>query len=69
VEVVERGPAARAGVASGDLIVSFDGTPIERTDDLHRVLTGDRAGTPVPLAVLRGVELLALAVVPEPAKA
>ena len=65
VEVVENGPAARAGVASGDLIVSFNGTPIERTDDLHRVLTGERAGTPVPLAVLRGVELLSLPVVPE----
>jgi len=67
VEVVENGPAARAGVAAGDLIVSFSGEPVERTDDLHRVLTGDRAGTAAPLGVLRGVDLLALAVTPEPA--
>ena len=67
VEVVENGPAARAGVAGGDLIVSFNGEPVERTDDLHRVLTGDRAGTAAPLGVLRGVDLLALAVTPEPA--
>ena len=67
VEVVENGPAARAGVAGGDLIVSFNGAPIERTDDLHRALTGDLARTPAPLRVLRGVELIELAVVPEAA--
>jgi S1-C subfamily serine protease len=65
VEVVENGPAARAGVAGGDLIVSFNGNTIERTDDLHRALTGNRAGIPASLGVLRGVELVALAVVPE----
>jgi S1-C subfamily serine protease len=64
VEVAEKGPAANAGVAAGDLIVSFDGQAVERTDDLHRVLTGDRAGIPAPLGVLRGVDLLALAVTP-----
>jgi serine protease Do len=67
VEVVEKGPAARASVASGDLVVSFNGEPIERTDDLHRVLTGDRAGTVAELGVLRGVDFLALRVTPEPA--
>jgi S1-C subfamily serine protease len=65
IEVVTNGPAARAGVASGDLIVSFAGVPVERTDDLHRVLTGDRAGTPATIGVLRGVELLDIAVVPD----
>jgi S1-C subfamily serine protease len=63
-DVVAPGPAARAGIRDGDLIVSFGGSPVERTDDLHRLLTGDVAERPVPIRVLRGPELLALEVTP-----
>ncbi len=47
------GPAARAGLREGDLIVGFDGQPVGRIDDLHRLLTGDRAGKAFPLRILR----------------
>jgi S1-C subfamily serine protease len=63
-EVVANTPASRAGVHDGDIIVGFDEAPVERTDDLHRLLTGGRAGIPAPLRVLRGVALIDLRVTP-----
>lgn len=64
-EVVKDGPAAEAGVRDGDLIVTFAASPVERTDDLHRLLTGETAGTSVQLRVLRGTELITIAVRPK----
>ncbi len=67
-EVVADTPASRGGVHDGDIIVGFDDAPVERTDDLHRLLTGDRTGVRVHLRVLRGVELVDVDVTPvEPA--
>ena len=63
-EVVTDAPASRAGVRDGDLIVGFAETPVGRTDDLHRLLTGDRAGTDTTLHVLRGVDILSLPITP-----
>jgi S1-C subfamily serine protease len=63
-EVVADMPAQRGGVKDGDLIVSFGGVPVTRTDDLHRLLTSDRVGQKTPIRVLRGVDLLELPVVP-----
>jgi S1-C subfamily serine protease len=63
-EVVAGMPAQQADIRDGDLIVAFAGEPITRTDDLHRLLTGDRLGRPTTVRVLRGTELLDLSVVP-----
>ena len=63
-EVVTDTPASRAGVRDGDLIVGFAETPVGRTDDLHRLLTGDRAGIDTTLQVLRGVDILSLSITP-----
>jgi S1-C subfamily serine protease len=46
-------PAARAGLMVGDVVVSFDGQPIESPEDLLDLLTGQRIGRAVLLAVLR----------------
>jgi S1-C subfamily serine protease len=46
-------PADRAGLQPGDVIIDFGGTPTPTIDALHRQLTGDRIGQPVPLRVLR----------------
>jgi S1-C subfamily serine protease len=54
VAVTPGGPAARAGVLVGDVIVSFDGRPIASSDDLLDALTGDRIGKPVTVGILRG---------------
>src|SRR5258705_636459 len=50
------GPAIAAGLRGGDLIVAFDGQPVESLDDLHRVLTEARIGTTARNSVVRGVE-------------
>lgn len=63
-EVTSGSPAQRSGVKDGDLLVTFGGEPIERTDDLHRLLTGERVGEPVPLQLLRGTDLLTVAISP-----
>jgi S1-C subfamily serine protease len=58
-------PAARAGLASGDLIVGFDGKAVTGIDDLHRLLVTERIGARATLDVLRNADKLALAIVPE----
>ena len=63
-EVVKGGPAEQAGVRDGDLLVTFGVDAIERTDDLHRLLTGERVDHAVSLQLLRGTELLTLVVRP-----
>ena len=53
VGVSPGGPAAEAGLATGDVIVALDGEPVTGVDDLHRLLTEERAGCQVILTVLR----------------
>ena len=57
-------PAARAGLRKGDVILGFGGTPISGIDDLHRLLTEERIGSPATLAVLRNGERRQLTVIP-----
>ena len=64
VEVVEDGPAARAGVRAEDLVVALDGTPVTSVDDLQRLMTGERIGEPVTVEVVRSGRRLAIDVVP-----
>ena len=58
------GPADRAGLEEGDLILGLDGHPVGGIDDLHRLLTEDRVGVKVPVRVLRRPEILNLHIVP-----
>jgi len=50
------GPADKGGVLVGDILVSLAGEPVRETDDLQRLLTGDRVGNATPVGVLRGGE-------------
>ncbi len=59
------GPAQRAGVPSGDIIVAADGIVVRDIDDLHRLMTEERVGRAVPLAVLRQGQKIDLTVTPE----
>ncbi len=53
-EVAEDSPAARAGLAPGDLIVAAAGQPVRTVDDLSGALQS--AGETIELNVLRGTD-------------
>jgi serine protease Do len=53
-QVVEGGPADRAGMRAEDLIVELEGTSIEGMDDLQRVVVGEVIGRAVRAKVVRG---------------
>jgi serine protease Do len=53
VQVVEGGPADRAGLRPEDLIVELDGTPIEGMDELQRVVVSEVIGRSVQAKVIR----------------
>jgi S1-C subfamily serine protease len=54
VATVEPGsPAARAGLAAGDIILALDGTAVTGADDLIRSLAGDKIGRRVEIEALR----------------
>ena len=53
---VPEGPAADAGMESGDIILTFDGTEVENTRELVRVVGSTAVGKTVDVVVLRGGE-------------
>jgi S1-C subfamily serine protease len=63
-EVQQGSPADAAGLQPGDILIDFGGAPVTDVDSLHRLLTGDYIGQPVPLRVLRRGELRRIVVVP-----
>lgn len=58
------GPAGKAGLRDGDIIVSFAGETVSGIDELHRLLSADRTGQRLPLLALRGVQLVDVTVIP-----
>ncbi len=63
--LVEGGPAERAGVREGDIIIGFDGQPVAGTDDLHKLLSESKIGQRVGVEVLRGSDRVTLEVTPQ----
>lgn len=56
---VEKGsPADRAGLAAGDAVLLFDGTPVPDRETLNRLVAGKRWGDAARLSVRRGSETL-----------
>ncbi len=62
VGVEDGSPAGRGGLLVGDILATVDGQPVEDTDDLLVLLTGERVGKAVPVKVVRGGELQPLQV-------
>ncbi|WP_315719058.1 MULTISPECIES: S1C family serine protease [unclassified Bradyrhizobium] len=53
MQIEPDGPAARAGLLPGDVVIKLDGVDINGVDDLIRVLDRDRIGRTVAMDVLR----------------
>jgi serine protease Do len=47
-------PAEKAGLQAGDVILSFDGKPVQNANELPRVVAATKPGTTVALDVWRG---------------
>jgi len=58
------GPAARAGLRDGDLVLEFGGHTISGVDDLHRVLSDETPGRSLEMRILRHTALQWLTVTP-----
>jgi S1-C subfamily serine protease len=63
-EVVRGGPADRAGIERGDLLLSAAGQPLRGVDDLLRWLSAERVGEAAEILLLRRGDLRRLRVVP-----
>jgi len=64
ISVEPGSPADRAGVRDRDVIVELDGEAVSSIDDLQRLLTDERVGRPIDVAVVRRTERLVLRPVP-----
>jgi len=62
------GPAARARLQAGDVLVAWDGRILAGIDELHRVLTEDAVGRAASVTVLRGKHKLEVTLVPVESK-
>ncbi len=52
-EVATGSPAEKAGILSGDIILSFNNQPIESSDSLYKALTEDKIGQFQYIGILR----------------
>jgi S1-C subfamily serine protease len=58
--VQQGGPAASAGIKTGDVIVAVNRKPVANTDDLATVLASVKPNTKIPVAVVRNGARLTL---------
>lgn len=51
--VTEQGPAQKAGLQAGDIVLSFNRQPIDNTKNLSRLIAETKIGTPAPIEIWR----------------
>jgi S1-C subfamily serine protease len=65
-EAVRGGPADKAGLRYGDLLLTAGGRPVRAAQDLQRLMFADAIGRPLPITVMRNGALVD--VIAEPAE-
>jgi S1-C subfamily serine protease len=63
--VEHAGPASKAGLREGDVILSIDDRAVSSLDELHKLLTFERAGRSAELAILRDERRLIVSIIPQ----
>ena len=63
-QVVPGGPAARAGLREGDLLLSANGHEVTSAQTLQRLMLADAIGRPLKLTAMRNEAIVDLEVVP-----
>jgi S1-C subfamily serine protease len=63
VEVEPDGPAHKAGIMIGDLLISFGSHAISRVEDVHALLTADAIGKSIKIKYIRGGAALETSIV------
>ncbi|MBR0787872.1 trypsin-like peptidase domain-containing protein [Bradyrhizobium manausense] len=64
MQIEQDGPAAKAGLLPGDVVIKLDGVDINGVDDLIRVLDRDRIGRRLAMDLLRRGQLRAFDIDP-----
>lgn len=57
-EVVAGSPAERAGLRAGDLLLSAGGQPVQKSEDLQRLMFSEAIGQPLAITVMRNGALV-----------
>lgn len=68
-QVVAEGPAAKAGLQPGDVLVVASGEAVTSAQSLQRLMLGDAIGQPLALTVLRAEALVDVIAIPEELRA
>jgi S1-C subfamily serine protease len=63
-ETVRGGPAEKAGLRPGDLLLTAAGKPVRTSQDLQKLMFADAIGRPLPITVMRNGALVDVIVEP-----
>ncbi|MEA5572083.1 HhoA/HhoB/HtrA family serine endopeptidase [Calothrix sp. UHCC 0171] len=64
IDVVSRSPAATAGLKAGDIIQSISNQPVNKIEDVQKIVESSKIGTPLQLQVQRNNQIVQVAVTP-----